>query len=189
MSSSEPVAPPEEVPHTNGTSPPKPTILLIHGLWMTGLCWEHWITFFATHGYTAIAPSWPGFGDRTPAEIRADPKALEGLTIHAVVNHYVKIIETLPSPPIIMGHSFGGLFVQILLSHERVALGPRDLVAILRDELLATIARHIEFDPEKLSVKMDRAGAFSTLEIDVELPTEKIAASSPRSETTQATAA
>ena len=79
--------------------------------------------------------------------------------------------------------------LQILLSHERVALGPRDLVAILRDELLATIARHIEFDPEKLSVKMDRAGAFSTLEIDVELPTEKIAASSPRSETHQATAA
>ncbi|KAE9377138.1 alpha/beta-hydrolase [Stipitochalara longipes BDJ] len=113
---SQPVVAPEEVPQTNGNSPPKPTILLIHGLWMTGLCWEDWITFFASHGYTAIAPSWPGFGDRTPAEIRADPKALEGLTIHAVVDHYVKIIESLPSPPIIIGHSFGGLFVQILLS-------------------------------------------------------------------------
>ena len=44
--------------------------------------------------------------------------------------------------------------LQILLAHERVALGPRDLVAILRDELLATIARHVEIDPEKLSVKM-----------------------------------
>jgi cell division topological specificity factor len=64
--------------------------------------------------------------------------------------------------------------LQILLSHERVSLGPRDLVAILRDELLATIARHIEIDPEKLSVKMDRAHAFSTLEIDVEIPCEKI---------------
>ena len=47
--------------------------------------------------------------------------------------------------------------LQILLAHERTALGPRDLVTILRDELLATIARHIEFDPEKLSVKMERA--------------------------------
>ena len=47
--------------------------------------------------------------------------------------------------------------LQILLAHERVALGPRDLVAILRDELLATIARHIEFDPDKLSVKMERS--------------------------------
>ncbi len=79
--------------------------------------------------------------------------------------------------------------LQILLSHERVALGPRDLVAILRDELLATIARHIEFDPEKLSVKMDRAGAFSTLEIDVEIPGEKIAASSGRSVRAEANAA
>ena len=64
--------------------------------------------------------------------------------------------------------------LQILLAHERVALGPRDLVTILRDELLATIARHIEFDPQKLSVKMDRAGTFTTLEIDVEIPCDKI---------------
>jgi non-heme chloroperoxidase len=103
--------PAAEVIHTSGHAPPQPTILLIHGL-----CWEHWISFFASHGYTAIAPSWPGYGDRTPAEIRADPKALWGLTILAVIEHYVNIIESLPSPPIIMGHSFGGLFTQILLS-------------------------------------------------------------------------
>jgi cell division topological specificity factor len=64
--------------------------------------------------------------------------------------------------------------LQILLSHERVSTGPRDLVAILRDELLATIKRHIEIDPEKVSVKMDRAATFSTLEIDVEIPCEKV---------------
>jgi cell division topological specificity factor len=70
--------------------------------------------------------------------------------------------------------------LQILLAHERVALGPRDLVTILRDELLATIARHIEIDPEKLSVKMDRAGSFSTLEIDVEIPCDKLNTNSSR---------
>ena len=70
--------------------------------------------------------------------------------------------------------------LQILLSHERVSLGPRDLVAILRDELLATIARHIDFDPEKLSVKMDRAGSVSTLEIDVEIPSETVTADARR---------
>jgi cell division topological specificity factor len=73
--------------------------------------------------------------------------------------------------------------LQILLSHERVAVGPRDLVAILRDELLATIKRHVEIDPEKLSVKMERAAGFSTLEIDLEIPCDKAAA------TPQATAA
>ena len=68
--------------------------------------------------------------------------------------------------------------LQILLAHERIAVGPRDLVAILRDELIATIARHIEFDPAKLSVKMDRSSSFSTLEIDVEIPCDKIASAS-----------
>ena len=70
--------------------------------------------------------------------------------------------------------------LQILLAHERAALGPRDLVTILRDELLATIARHIEFDPEKLSVKMDRTDAVSTLEIDVEISCDKIALGASR---------
>jgi cell division topological specificity factor len=70
--------------------------------------------------------------------------------------------------------------LQILLAHERVSLGSCDLIAILRDELLATIARHIEFDPEKLSVKLDRSGAMSTLEIDVEIPSEEIAAETRR---------
>jgi len=74
--------------------------------------------------------------------------------------------------------------LQILLSHERIAVGPRDLVAILRDELLATIKRHVEIDPDKLSVKMERSAGFSTLEIDLEIPCDKAAAAVP-----QATAA
>ena len=80
--------------------------------------------------------------------------------------------------------------LQILLSHERVSVGPRDLVAILRDELLATIRRHVEIDPDKLVVKMDRAAGYSTLEIDVEIPCDKLALAvqhGPASE--QATAA
>ena len=71
--------------------------------------------------------------------------------------------------------------LQILLSHECVALGPRDLVTILRDELLATIAKHVEIDPEKLKVTMERAGAHSTLEIDLEIPCDKVDVSASRS--------
>ena len=80
--------------------------------------------------------------------------------------------------------------LQILLAHERVALGPRDLVAILRDELLQTIARHIEIDPDRLSVKMDKTGACSMLEIDVEIPVDKLPECASRNMTqTQASAA
>lgn len=79
--------------------------------------------------------------------------------------------------------------LQILLAHERIALGHGNLIAILRDEILATIAKHIEIAPEALKVKMGQEGAISTLEIDVEIPTEKVGASRVRQNSTRATAA
>jgi cell division topological specificity factor len=64
--------------------------------------------------------------------------------------------------------------LQILLAHERVRLGPEDLLSRLRDDLIATILRHVEIDPSKVMVKMDGDAAVSTLEIDIEIPREKI---------------
>ena len=64
--------------------------------------------------------------------------------------------------------------LQILLAHERVRLGPEDLIAKLRDDLIATILRHVEIDPSKVMVKLDGDSAISTLEIDIEIPREKI---------------
>jgi cell division topological specificity factor len=60
--------------------------------------------------------------------------------------------------------------LQILLAHERVATGQRDLVAILRDEILAVIRRHVVVDNDKVRVKMDRSTGVSTLDIDIEIP-------------------
>jgi cell division topological specificity factor len=79
--------------------------------------------------------------------------------------------------------------LQILLAHERITLGPRNLIAILRDEILATIAKHVEIGPEALTVKMGQAGSVSTLEIDVEIPTEKVGAKPAHQEATLAKAA
>jgi cell division topological specificity factor len=64
--------------------------------------------------------------------------------------------------------------LQILLAHERVALGPEDLLGKLRGEIIATVLRHIQVDPGKIMVKMDHDAAVSTLEIDVEIPKESI---------------
>ena len=64
--------------------------------------------------------------------------------------------------------------LQILLAHERVRLGPEDLISKLRDDLIATILRHVEIDPEKVMVKMDGDATISTLEIDIEIPRVKI---------------
>ena len=60
--------------------------------------------------------------------------------------------------------------LQILLAHERAIGGQSDLAAILQEEILKVIARHIALDRDKVQVKVDRDGAMSTLEIDIELP-------------------
>ena len=60
--------------------------------------------------------------------------------------------------------------LQILLAHERSALGRSNLIAVLREEILAAISRHVELEPDKVQVKMDRGAAVSTLEIEVEIP-------------------
>jgi cell division topological specificity factor len=64
--------------------------------------------------------------------------------------------------------------LQILLAHERVALGPEDLLGKLRGEIIATVLRHIQVDPGKIMVKMDHDATVSTLEIEVEIPKESI---------------
>src|SRR6266568_741858 len=98
------------------------TILFIHGAWVTPLCWERFIPFVEAKGSRCIAPAWPG-KDRPIDQIRADPSPLAGLGVGEIVDHYERIIRELDQPPIIMGHSFGGLFTQILLDRGLGAAG------------------------------------------------------------------
>ena len=61
--------------------------------------------------------------------------------------------------------------LQVLLAHERATVGGKsDLVAILREEILAVIRKHVSVDGDKVQVKMDRGGSVSTLEVDIEIP-------------------
>jgi pimeloyl-ACP methyl ester carboxylesterase len=91
-----------------------PTVLLIHGMWMTPHSWDPWVEHYRDRGYRAIAPGWPGIKD--PEETRRDPSALKGLRLTQIVDHYEQAIRALDEPPIIIGHSFGGLTTQLLLS-------------------------------------------------------------------------
>ncbi|WP_416797519.1 cell division topological specificity factor MinE [Ciceribacter azotifigens] len=59
--------------------------------------------------------------------------------------------------------------LQVLLAHERASVGS-DLVAVLREEILAVIAKHVQVDGDKVQVKMDRDEHVSILEIEVEIP-------------------
>ncbi len=60
--------------------------------------------------------------------------------------------------------------LQILLAHERATRGQPDLLSVLREEILAAIAKHVSIDQDNVAVRMDRGSTVSTLEIDVELP-------------------
>lgn len=99
------------------------TILLIHGAWLNAHSWEGFKARYEARGYTVIAPSWP-FDDRTPAELRTNPHPeLRKVGPQAIVEHYEKIIRDLPETPIIMGHSAGGVYTQMLLDRGHGVAG------------------------------------------------------------------
>jgi pimeloyl-ACP methyl ester carboxylesterase len=98
------------------------TIVLIHGFWVTPRSWEHWITHCEAKGFRVLAPAYPGFGVEVEA-LNADPTPIEQLTVPGVVEHLEAIVGELESPPILIGHSAGGTFVQILLDHGFGAAG------------------------------------------------------------------
>lgn len=60
--------------------------------------------------------------------------------------------------------------LQVLLQHERAVVGKNDLLALLHEEILAVIAKHVAVDRDKVQIKLDRGSVASMLEIDVEVP-------------------
>ena len=98
------------------------TVILIHGLWLTARSWEHWANRYSDHGFNVIADSWPGL-EAEVEELRLDPTPIANQRIELIVDHYARIIRGLDRPPIIMGHSFGGAFTQILLDRGLGAAG------------------------------------------------------------------
>jgi alpha-beta hydrolase superfamily lysophospholipase len=98
------------------------TIILIPGLWVTALCWEHWVKHYSEKGYSVIPANWPGM-DGDIEQLRCDPSSFATLGLSDVVDHYEKIIGELETPPIIIGHGFGGLVTQILLDRGWGAAG------------------------------------------------------------------
>jgi cell division topological specificity factor len=61
--------------------------------------------------------------------------------------------------------------LQILLSHERgQGGGGSDLLELLRGEILAVVSKHVDIDPDKIVIRMDRGKFVSMLEVDIEVP-------------------
>jgi pimeloyl-ACP methyl ester carboxylesterase len=113
---------------------PRTPVIFIHGLWLHSSSWAPWIELFTEAGYDPVAPGWPGEAP-TVTEARENPDAVANLSIDDVTDHYAKIIAALDANPIVIGHSFGGLFTEKLLGEgvgaAGVAIDPAQIKGVL----------------------------------------------------------
>ena len=95
---------------------------MIHGFWVTPRSWEHWVARYEGRGHRVLAPAYPGFEVEVEA-LNADPTPIEQVTVPQIVEHLESIVSALDSPAILIGHSAGGVFTQVLLDHGFGAAG------------------------------------------------------------------
>jgi pimeloyl-ACP methyl ester carboxylesterase len=109
-------------------------VVFIHGMWLHAASWTPWLELFRAAGYDPIAPGWPGEPD-TVAEAREHPDLVANTSIDDAAAHYTKIIDSLDASPILIGHSFGGLFAEKLLGQgigvAGVAIDPAQIKGVL----------------------------------------------------------
>jgi pimeloyl-ACP methyl ester carboxylesterase len=103
-------------------NPTPDTIVLIHGFWVTPRSWEEWAAHYEQRGFTVLTPSYPGLEVEVEA-LNADPSPIEALTVPRIIEHLEEVIKSVATPPILIGHSAGGAFTQIVMDHGFGAAG------------------------------------------------------------------
>jgi len=109
-------------------------VMFIHGAWLSARSWDNYADFFGKRGFAVSAPEWPRkHGD--VEEIRETAEESAGLGVQEIVDHYAALIGELDQPPVLIGHSYGGLFVELLLDRglgrAGVAISPAPAKGIL----------------------------------------------------------
>jgi pimeloyl-ACP methyl ester carboxylesterase len=110
-------------------------LMLIHGAWLSARSWENYVDYFGARGFAVTAPEWPRkVGDVEEMREMADDSA--GLGVNEIVDHHAALIGELDQPPVLIGHSYGGLFVELLLDRglgrAGVAMSPAPPKGILK---------------------------------------------------------
>lgn len=102
----------------------KKTIMLITGAFVSNSGWDGWKAYYESKGYNVIAPAWPNKeGSVDYLRNSQHDHLIANLTLQEVVDYHARIIDSLPEKPIIIGHSFGGLIVQLLIQQGKGSVG------------------------------------------------------------------
>jgi len=109
-------------------------LILIHGAWLSAQSWDNYSDYFGNRGFAVSAPEWPRKQGDVEG-IRETAEASAGLGVQEIVDHYERLIRELDQPPVLIGHSYGGLFVELLLDRglgrAGVAMSPAPPKGIL----------------------------------------------------------
>ncbi len=128
----------EQIANANATG--RTPVVFVHGLWLLPSSWDRWAAGFEQEGYAVLTPGWPD-APETVQEARAHPELLAGKTVGQVADHLDAVLGGLERKPVVVGHSFGGLFAQILagqgLAEVSVAIDPAPFRGVLALSLSA----------------------------------------------------
>lgn len=109
-------------------------VLFVHGLWLLAGSWRPWAEMFEAAGYAPVCADWPG-DPATPDAARANPQALAGNSLGRILSHLEALAGALDRKPILIGHSVGGLLVQMLAARigapVTVAISPAQFRGVL----------------------------------------------------------
>jgi pimeloyl-ACP methyl ester carboxylesterase len=122
----------EQIDEANATG--LTPVVFVHGLWLLPSSWDRWRALFEEAGYTTLAPGWPD-DPNTVEEANAHPEVFAHKTVGQIADHYQDVIAKLAKRPALIGHSFGGLLVQILagrgVADVTVAIDPAPFRGVL----------------------------------------------------------
>lgn len=88
-------------------------VVFVHGLWLLQSSWDAWRRLFESRGYATVAVDWP-HDEADHAAAHANKDSLAGTSVADVADHVAEVVAGLDRKPILVGHSFGGLLVQMV---------------------------------------------------------------------------
>ncbi|MGK2933280.1 MAG: alpha/beta hydrolase [Solirubrobacterales bacterium] len=139
----------------------RPPILFVHGAAHGAWCWQHWQELAAAAGYPSYAVSLRGHAGSAGWLLKS--------TLSSYVSDVIRTAETLHGPPVLVGHSLGGLVVQRAISRlpVRAAVLVAPIAARSGYRTLFSIARQHPLDAGKIllggSIPMRHEYLFESL--------------------------